>query len=153
MQAILHSRRLFVILSRAMAPLIRRRVIRSTKVGGALCVLRTRGRRTGQVREAALDYARASDGSVLVAAGWGRSTRWFLNLLADPCVEVTCEGVTRTGWAEEVTDDDERVSALRAILVASGAIGRAYGYDPATVSDERLARDFASIPIVRVRFD
>jgi deazaflavin-dependent oxidoreductase (nitroreductase family) len=151
--AVLHSRRLFVLLSRLMAPLIRRRVIRSTRVGGSLCVLRTRGRRTGRVREAALDYASGPDGAILVAAGWGRSTRWYLNLLADPRVEVTCDGRTRAGVAAEVTDPDERMRGLRAILVASGAVGRAYGYDPATVPDERLASDFASIPVVRVRLD
>lgn len=153
MQAILHSRRLFVILSRLMAPLIRRRVIRSTKVGGSMCVLRTRGRRTGQVREAALDYATAADGTVLLAAGWGRSTQWYLNLLADPHVEVTCEGKTRRGIAEEVSERGERVAALRSILVASGVVGRAYGYDPETVDEERLARDLALIPVIRVRFD
>jgi hypothetical protein len=44
------SRRLFVLLSRVMAPGIRHGLIRSTRLGGSFCVLRTRGRRTGRSR-------------------------------------------------------------------------------------------------------
>lgn len=148
----LHARRAFVALSRVMAPGIRHGLIRSTRVGGKLCVLRTRGRKTGRLREAALDYAPAADGGIWLAAGWGAETRWYRNLLADPAVEVTCEGRTRAGTARVLADPAERRQAIRAILAASGFVARLYGYDPGTVSDERLAADFATTPIVHVAF-
>jgi deazaflavin-dependent oxidoreductase (nitroreductase family) len=153
MADLLHNRRVFVGLSRVMAPGIRHGLIRSTRLGGALCVLRTRGRRTGQLREAALDYATAPDGGIWLLAGWGRSTAWYLNLQSDPHVTVTLEGATRTGLATTVTAPDERLGALRAVLVASGFVARLYGYDPRTVTDERLAADFATTPVVHVAFD
>jgi deazaflavin-dependent oxidoreductase (nitroreductase family) len=149
----LHARRAFVALSRVMAPGIRHGLIRSTRVGGQLCVLRTRGRKSGRVREAALDYAPAPDGGIWLVAGWGRETRWYLNLLADPAVEVTCEGRTRRGVATTVADPAVRLRALRAILAASGFVARMYGYDPRTVPDERLERDFETTPVVHVAFD
>jgi deazaflavin-dependent oxidoreductase (nitroreductase family) len=135
-----------------MVPGIRHGLIRSTRVGGSLCVLRTTGRKTGIAREAALDYAAAPDGGIWLAAGWGTETRWYLNLLADPAAEVMCDGTTRRGLASTVVDPAERLQAIRAILVASGFVARLYGYDPATVSDDRLARDFATTPIVHVSF-
>ncbi|HEX7951160.1 MAG TPA: nitroreductase family deazaflavin-dependent oxidoreductase [Candidatus Limnocylindrales bacterium] len=149
----LHARRLFVGLSRLMAPGIRHGVVRSTRLGGRLCVLRTRGRRSGKLREAALDYADAPDGGIWIAAGWGRATAWYLNLLSDPRVSVTCEGRTRAGHATSITDPAERLRAIRAILVASGFVARLYAYDPRTASDSRLAADFATTPIVHVAFD
>lgn len=153
MASLLHSRRMFVGLSRVMAPGIRHGLIRSTGIGGKLCVLRTRGRRTGRLREAALDYGPALDGGIWVAAGWGRSTAWYLNLLSEPRVSVTLEGRTRSGLATIVTEPGERLRAIRAVLRASGFVARLYGYDPATVSDERLATDFAATPVVHVAFD
>lgn len=148
----LHARRLFVGLSRLMAPGIRHGVIRSSRAGGRLCVLETRGRRSGKVREAALDYADAPSG-IWVAAGWARSTAWYLNLVSDPHVSVTLEGRRRDGIATTVADPVERLRAIRAILIASGFVARFYGYDPRTVTDERLAADFAVTPIVLVSFE
>ncbi len=149
----LHSRRAFMGLSRIMAPGIRHGLIRSTRIGGRLCVLRTRGRRSGRPREVALDYAPAPGGGIWLAAGWGRSTAWFLNLEADPRVSVTLEGATHDGFATPLTSPEDRLRALRAILRDSGFVARLYGYDLATVPDERLAADFAAIPVVHVRFD
>lgn len=147
----LPARRLFVGLSRVMAPGIRHGVIRSTRAGGRLCVLQTRGRRSGKLREAALDYADAPSG-IWVAAGWARSTAWYLNLLAEPRVSVSLEGRRRDGIATTVTDPIERLRAIRAILAASGFVARLYGYDLRTVSDERLDADFEATPIVLVTF-
>ena len=42
---------------------------------------------SGLLREAPLGYV-IRDGAVYCVAGYGRSTPWFLNLLADPAVEV-----------------------------------------------------------------
>ncbi|MBI3750191.1 MAG: nitroreductase family deazaflavin-dependent oxidoreductase [Chloroflexi bacterium] len=148
----LHARRLFVGLSRLMAPAIRHGAIRSSRFGGQLCVLQTRGRRSGKVREASLDYAEAPSGGIWVAAGWARSTAWYLNLLSEPCVSVTLEGRRRDGIATTVTDPVERLHAIRAILAASGFVARLYGIDPRTVSDERLGADFEATPIVLVTF-
>jgi deazaflavin-dependent oxidoreductase (nitroreductase family) len=148
----MRSRRAFVLLSRLMAPLIRRGIIRGNRWSGSLLVLRTRGRRSGLWREAALDFAAAPDG-VLVAAGWGAATRWYGNLVADPHVAVSLGGPWRPGTARTIEDPAERVAALRAVLRAAGAAGRGGGLDPGRDPDEAIAAHYAGIPVVHVRFD
>jgi len=96
---------------------------RSTRWGGSLCVLRTRGRRTGRIREVPLDYAPAGDG-IYVLAGLGDRTHWLSNLRADPHVEVQFGRRLFPGIACEVTTPAERLVAVRSLLT------RACGGDP-----------------------
>jgi len=147
------SRRFFAGLSRVMAPLVRRGLVPPTRVGGCLCLLRVRGRRSGRPREVVLDYARSPDGAIWLLAGWGNATRWYQNVLANPEVEITIGRRTRPGTARLVTDPAERVRAVRAVLLSSGVAGRMVGVDPAADSDERLATVFEAIPVVAVRAD
>jgi len=88
---------------------------RSTRWGGSLCVLRTRGRRTGRIREVPLDYAPAGDG-IYVLAGLGDRTHWLSNLRADPHVEVQFGRRLFPGIACEVTTPAERLVAVRSLL-------------------------------------
>jgi deazaflavin-dependent oxidoreductase (nitroreductase family) len=76
---------------------------------GATClVLTTKGRKTGQDRKFALIYARDGDDYLVVASMGGapRHPGWYLNLTADPDVEVQVKGEkfaarARTATAEE----------------------------------------------------
>lgn len=86
--------------------------IGSRFTGVPLLLLRTRGRRTGQTRTAALVYV--TDGwrvaVVAAKAGDAKPPSWFLNLQADPRAEVqlgrvrwrvrarVAEGEERAGW-------------------------------------------------------
>lgn len=58
--------------------------------GAPILLLRTTGRRTGRRRETPLIYAQVGDRYVLVASNGGADQHpaWFLNLAADPLVEV-----------------------------------------------------------------
>lgn len=117
-----------------------------------MCVLRTRGRRTGRVREATLDYARASDGGIWVIAGWGAATQWYQNLLADPGVEVAMGRRVRRGTAAVLVEPGDRIPAVRAVLLASGMAGRSGGIDPRTATDTRLAEVYGGFPVIHIRF-
>ena len=117
-----------------------------------MCVLRTHGRQTGKIREAALDYAAAPDGGIWIMAGWGAETRWYRNLVADPSVEVAIGRRTRRGTARTVTEPAEAAAAKRAVLLASGLAGRSGGVDPRTASDERLALVYDGLPAVHISF-
>ncbi len=58
---------------------------------GATClILTTKGRKTGLVRKSALIYDRDGDNYLVVASKGGAPTHpgWYLNLLANPLVEV-----------------------------------------------------------------
>jgi deazaflavin-dependent oxidoreductase (nitroreductase family) len=71
-------------------------------------LLTTRGRRSGKLRRTALIYGRAGDSYLVVASSGGapRHPAWYLNLAADPLVEVqvlddTFRARARTATAEE----------------------------------------------------
>ncbi|MGC4788988.1 nitroreductase family deazaflavin-dependent oxidoreductase [Micromonospora sp. DT178] len=71
-------------------------------------LITTRGRRSGTLRRTALIYGRDGDRYLLVASNGGaaRHPNWYLNLCADPQVEVQVgaekfRGTARTATAEE----------------------------------------------------
>src|SRR3972149_2528785 len=72
----------------------------SPPLTGSLRILRTRGRKTGLLRETPLGYA-ILDGSVWCCAGFGAQTHWYRNILADAGVEgVLANGSAFAGTAE-----------------------------------------------------
>ncbi|GAB4104163.1 nitroreductase family deazaflavin-dependent oxidoreductase [Micromonospora taraxaci] len=71
-------------------------------------LLTTRGRRTGTLRRTALMYGRDGDNHLLVASNGGadKHPAWYLNLSADPTVEIQVDAErfaarARTATAEE----------------------------------------------------
>ena len=134
-----------------MAPLLRSGFgwLIGNQFTGHLMLLRTRGRRTGLLREAPLGYV-IRDGSVYCVAGYGEPTPWFRNLLAEPGVEVVLPTRRFHGRAEPVSDPVEWVAAYRALIASFGLIGGAIVGDVRGLDDEALlARDHA-LPVVRI---
>lgn len=121
----------------------------ATPAAGSMLLLRTRGRRSGLIREAPLGYAVRS-GEVLVVAGYGRSAHWFANALADPHVEVVLPGARLSGTAREVTDPDERRAAFVATIRAMGVVGRATVGDVGAASPDRLDELAAAFPVLAI---
>jgi deazaflavin-dependent oxidoreductase (nitroreductase family) len=121
-----------------------------TPVGGSILLLRTRGRRSGLVREAPLGYV-VRDGSIYVCAGFGRGTAWLANLRAEPAVEVILPGARIRGTAREVEDRAEYDAALRCLIRALGVVGPATV--PAVLEPGAGVPDawFATLPLVRIR--
>jgi deazaflavin-dependent oxidoreductase (nitroreductase family) len=98
------NRRWFAASGRFLMPLDRR-LIRLTR--GRLSVvgwrtapptllLTTRGRKSGQLRERPLLYARDGDAYLVIGSNWGqaRHPAWSGNLMADPDATVTIDGAT-----------------------------------------------------------
>jgi deazaflavin-dependent oxidoreductase (nitroreductase family) len=79
------------------------RVTGGRAFGSWLLVLTTRGRRSGERRSVAVRYVRDGGDYVVVGTNWGKSTppAWYLNLQADPHVELNIRG--RTFQAEART--------------------------------------------------
>lgn len=115
-----------------------------------LLLLRTRGRRSGRVREAPLGYL-IRDGFVYCVAGYGVRTPWYLNLLDNPTVEVVLPGRTIRGVAEPVTDDAEWLRAYRALIGSFGLVGRLVDGDPRRLDDATLLATHRSLPVIRIR--
>ena len=115
-----------------------------------LLLLRTRGRRSGLVREAPLGYV-IRDGFVYVVAGYGVGTPWYRNLVDNPTVEVVLPGRTIRGIAEPVTDDAEWLRSYRTLIASFRVIGRVVEGDPSRTDDASLLATHRSLPVVRIR--
>ena len=119
-------------------------------VTGYFMVLRTTGRRSGQVREAPVNYA-ILDGCIYCLAGWGRQTHWFANLLADPQVTVRLPSGMVLGEAEEVTDVAEAQRAIVRVARNAGFALLFDGLNPLTASDQDILERHSWMPVVRIR--
>jgi deazaflavin-dependent oxidoreductase (nitroreductase family) len=102
---------------------VHRAVYRLTggKVGGNIgkarvLLLTTTGRKSGRPRTQPLLYTRAGDGYAVIASKGGAAKHplWYLNLQANPHVEVTVGSVTRKAHARDA-EGEEREQLWRAM--------------------------------------
>jgi deazaflavin-dependent oxidoreductase (nitroreductase family) len=145
-------RGLFLVVNRRFtAPAIRAGLgpLLSSPLGGSMLVLRTRGRKSGAIREAPLGYT-LLDGGIVVVAGYGRAAHWFRNLEADPEVEVALPGAVVVGRAEEITDPAAWERAFRQLIADLGVIGGLTVPGLTSATPERLAELRAALPVVRI---
>jgi deazaflavin-dependent oxidoreductase (nitroreductase family) len=123
----------------------------SNPLTGYLMILRTRGRRSGEMRDAPLGYMIVGD-AVYAMAGFGREAHWFKNIQADPRVEVILPGRAFSGTAEEVTDTAERLAVLPPLLRSMGGGAAAMGMGNVwQMTPEEISARFDGLPLVRVR--
>jgi deazaflavin-dependent oxidoreductase (nitroreductase family) len=142
----------FLVLNRGfMAPLIRAGLgwLVGNPLTGHLMLLRTRGRRSGLLREAPLGYV-VRDGHVYCVAGYGETTPWFRNLVADPAVEIVLPTRRFRGRAAPVTDPGEWVAAYRALIESFGPLGRSIVGDVRRLDDETLLARHRALPVIRI---
>jgi len=134
-----------------MAPLIRLGFgwLVGNPLTGHVMLLRTRGRRSGLLREAPLGYV-IRDGAVYCVAGYGEPTPWFRNLVADPDVEVVLPTRRFKGRAEPVADVGEWLRTYRALIASFGLLGRAVVGDVRRLDDATLLGRHRSLPVVRI---
>lgn len=100
-------------------------------------LLTTKGRKSGEPRTVALIYRQVGDKSVIIASKGGSATHpaWFLNILADPHVEVQIKGEVFPAMAR-IAESPER-EALWAEAASAWP-----GYDEYQTRTDRL------IPVV-----
>jgi len=123
----------------------------SNPLTGYLMILRTRGRKSGEMRDAPLGYAIVGE-YVYCVAGFGRQSHWVQNVLADPRVEVILPSLAFSGVAEEVTDETERSRVLPPLLRSMGVVAGLTGIgNPWREAPEAIAAKCEGMPLVRVR--
>jgi deazaflavin-dependent oxidoreductase (nitroreductase family) len=119
-------------------------------LGHRFLLLTHRGRKSGQLRRVVLEVVRydAATGESIVAAGWGRRTQWYLNVLAGGVVEVSTAGRTYRPALREVeveeaiaiwADYERRMRFAGPVIrrVLSGLLG--WRYDGSAEARRRAA--------------
>jgi deazaflavin-dependent oxidoreductase (nitroreductase family) len=119
-------------------------------ITGYIMVIKTIGRKSGQVRFSPVNYA-IRNGSVYCLAGWGKVSDWYRNLQANPAVELILPGQAVSGQAETVEDPAEKRIIARQVLKNGGAAGYFEGFDPNTIGEAELGEKTAAMVLVRIR--
>lgn len=78
--------------------------------GYPICIVTTKGAKTGKPREVALIHLPKGDDLLLVASqgGMENSPSWYYNIVANPDIEVMHAGETRSLRARQLSDDEKR---------------------------------------------
>lgn len=108
------------------------------------------GRKSGLRRQTPVNYA-SVDGNLYCTVGFGSVSDWYRNILANPNVEVWLPDSWWAGVAEDISDDDRRVSLLREVVIASGFAGPMFGVNPNTMSEQELAAATKEYRLIRIQ--
>jgi len=115
-------------------------------------VLGITGRRTGKIRYTPVSYARNGP-NIYCYQGKEMKGQWYLNLLANPKVEVLLPEGRFSGQGEEIHNSAEKLKAIKQILLGSGLNRTMYGFDPETTADEVALEKTRGMPVIRIRRD
>jgi len=119
-------------------------------VGGRIMVITHTGRRSRLRRRTPVNYAQSEDG-VFCISGFGARGDWYLNLRADPRVEVELPREHWAGVAQDVSDAPDRTVRLRQVLIASGFAAYAAGINPRRITQAELERLADQYRLIRIR--
>lgn len=122
----------------------------SNPIIGNIMVIKTRGRKTGKTRYTPVYHALIGE-SIYCYQGKHLKGQWYLNVLANPDVEVLLPSGTLKGIAEEVSDPKEAAYAIRQILKSSGVWAFLYGFNPFTIEDAVLEKKVQKMPVIRIK--
>lgn len=121
-----------------------------TSFGGSLMVIKHIGRITGLTRHTPVNYTNV-DGDIYCTAGFGKVSDWYLNIMANPEVEVWLPDGRWAGIAQDVTDEENIHFVFRQVLIASGFAGPLFGANPKNLSDLDLINLLDSYRLIRIR--
>lgn len=121
-----------------------------TKYGGYVMVIKHIGRKTGLTRLTPVNYATV-DGDIYCTSAFGSVADWYLNIIADPQVEVWLPDGRWAGIAEDVTSDENGAFYLRQVIIASGFAGPLFGVNPKHLSDQDFEGLLQSYRLIRIR--
>jgi deazaflavin-dependent oxidoreductase (nitroreductase family) len=120
------------------------------EVSGRVLVIVHTGRKTGKRRYAPVNYASA-DGELYCLAGFGAISDWYRNVMANPNVEVWLPDGWWAGVVEDISDSDQRLRLMRAVIIGSGFVAPLFGFHPHAMSDEELDTATAKYCLLHIR--
>ncbi len=117
---------------------------------GRTLVIGQPGRGTGSPNQTAANYISQGD-LIYCAPIFGGTSDWYLNVIANPQVEIWLPDGWYAGSAEIVEEAEERAGMLRKLLTASGLAAPLFtGIDPQRMDEERFRAASASYHLLRI---
>jgi deazaflavin-dependent oxidoreductase (nitroreductase family) len=119
-------------------------------ISGYIMVLKIVGRKTGKLRYAPVNYF-IQDGRIYCVSGFRQGSDWYRNLRAHPAIEIIMPGGAIAGTSNEITDPTFKTITIQKILQNAGFAGFFEGYNPFRISNEKLARKTADMPLICIQ--
>jgi deazaflavin-dependent oxidoreductase (nitroreductase family) len=120
-------------------------------ITGYIMVIKNIGRKTGKTRYTPVTYA-LKNGNAYCMAGFGKKSHWYLNLKANPNVELILPNGPIAGVVEEVSDHDEAFEITQQLFINTGFAVIFEGMVPfKKVPDEKIKVILKRAPILRIR--
>ncbi len=104
---------------------------------GRIMVIKHIGRKSGKERFTPVNYAPVA-GEIYCTAGFGATSDWYRNMMANPAVELWLPDGKFRATAEDISNSPERLFLLRKVLIASGFAAPLFGVNP-NIPEEQLA--------------
>lgn len=118
-------------------------------LSGRILILIHSGRKSGKRYLTPLNYA-LLNGEVYCVTGFGPTSDWYRNLLANPQVELWLPDGWWVGLAEEILEPALREEAIRAVLASGGLMARLFGA-PSPQDEAALSSRTAHYRVIRLR--
>jgi len=118
-------------------------------LSGRILILIHSGRKSGKRYLTPLNYA-LLNGEVYCVTGFGPTSDWYRNLLANPQVELWLPDGWWVGLAEEILEPALREEAIRAVLASGGLMARLFGA-PSPQDETALSSRTAHYRVIRLR--
>ena len=115
---------------------------------GYIMVLKAIGRKSGKVYYVPVNYT-IYEGNIYCVSGFRKESDWYLNLSANPEIDIILPSGNVYARVEEVSNPDERRLITRQILINAGFAGFFEGYNPRRINDEELQNKMADLPVLR----
>jgi deazaflavin-dependent oxidoreductase (nitroreductase family) len=121
-----------------------------TTFAGNIMVLKHHGRQSQKPYLTPVNFVQ-QDGDVFCMAGFGEKSDWFLNLLANPQVEIWLPEERWSGKADILDGAENSLLILRQLIIASGFAAPAFGVHLDRMTDQDLAKLLDTYRLVRIR--
>ncbi|WP_054520138.1 nitroreductase family deazaflavin-dependent oxidoreductase [Thermanaerothrix daxensis] len=118
-------------------------------LSGRILILIHSGRKSGKRYLTPLNYA-LLNGEIYCVTGFGPTSDWYRNLLANPQVELWLPDGWWVGLAEEILEPALREEAIRAVLASGGLMARLFGA-PSPQDETALSSRTAHYRVIRLR--
>jgi hypothetical protein len=108
-------------------------------------------RETGSLLQTSVNYVEDGE-NIYCTSFFDKDVNWFLNILANPQVEIWLADGWYAGVAEVVEESEQKNTLLRQILSAGGALAALLtGFQPKTLNEEKFNQAAMNYKLVRIR--
>jgi deazaflavin-dependent oxidoreductase (nitroreductase family) len=119
-------------------------------VVGRIMVIINTGRKTGLRRRTPVNYSIVKS-EIYCTAGYGASSDWYLNIQANPQVEIWLPNSWWAGVAEDISRSEQRIPLLRQVIIASGIVGPLFGVNPKKMTDQEFDQATTNYRLIHIR--